>query len=171
MSSTTLIPTMPQRCAAAALWRGEALAEFADIAPLRAEAAGLTELHSQLRDDALEARLAAGERAVTAAAAAAAGENPLRERTATLLMRALAMEGRTADAMQAAAAYRRRLAEETGLDPGPAVSALEHEIAAGILAPPPPMRLDRHRSSTRLVRCIASCRGSRTMRSCRHRAS
>ena len=38
-------------------------------------------------------------------------------------------EGRAADAMAAGAAFRRALVEETGLDPGPALAALEQEIA------------------------------------------
>lgn len=123
--------------AALALWRGQALQEFTQVAPLIAEAVGLAELHRQLRDDALQARLADGDPGVTADAASAAGAEPLRERGTTLLMRALAAEGRTAEAMAVAAAYRRELAEQTGLDPGPALSALEHQIAAGALAPPP----------------------------------
>ena len=45
--------------------------------------------------------------------------SPLRERTALLHVRALAADGRTAEAMAAAQAFRRRLADETGLDPGP----------------------------------------------------
>ena len=37
--------------------------------------------------------------------------------------------------MAAGTTYRRRLAEETGLDPGPALGRLEQEIASGELAP------------------------------------
>ena len=51
-----------------------------------------------------------------------------------LLVRALAHDGRTADAMEAAQAYRRRLAEETGLDPGPSLAELEEQVAGGELA-------------------------------------
>jgi DNA-binding SARP family transcriptional activator len=123
---------------ALALWRGPALAEFADVPPLAAEAIGLRELYLQVRDDGLEARLAAGDGTLTADAAAAAAEEPLRERTATLLMRALARAGRAGDALAAGAAYRRRVTEETGLDPGPAVADLEQRIAAGELAPAGP---------------------------------
>jgi predicted ATPase len=49
-------------------------------------------------------------------------------------MQALAREGRSVEAMTAAASYRRRLADETGLDPGPALGRLEQEIASGELA-------------------------------------
>src|SRR3712207_4993734 len=78
---------------AVALWRGTALGEFADIAPLAADAVGLAELHKRLLDDLLEARLATGDTAVVLDAAAAAAADPMRERTVTLLMRALAAEG------------------------------------------------------------------------------
>ena len=118
-----------------ALWRGPALAEFADVPQLAAEAVGLRELYLQVRDDGLEARLAAGDASVTADAAAAAAEEPLRERTATLLMRALAREGRAGDALAAGAAYRRHVTAETGLDPGPGIADLEQRIAAGAVPP------------------------------------
>src|SRR5690606_22716275 len=45
--------------AALALWRGVALEEFPDVAPLAAEAAGLAELRRELTDRWLEARLGA----------------------------------------------------------------------------------------------------------------
>ena len=48
-----------------------------------------------------------------------------------LLVRALAAAGQAPDALAAARAYRRRLAEETGLDAGPALGELERAVAAG----------------------------------------
>ena len=129
-------PATAAREAAAALtrWRGRALAEFTEVPPLLVDAVALDELHATLRDDELEARLALGEGSVADTVAAVAAE-PLRERTVSLLVRALAAEDRTAEAMQAAAAYRRRLADETGLDPGAGFALLEQEVAAGALAP------------------------------------
>jgi predicted ATPase/DNA-binding SARP family transcriptional activator len=152
-SVTTLLGTDPPRAAAVArealdLWRGQALEEFPEVAPLAADAVGLSELHVRLCDDALEARLLCADRSVTADAAAAADAQPLRERTVTLLMRALAAEGRTAEAMAVASAYRRRLADETGLDPGPGLPSLEREIATGTLLAvpaPAPMRAQTRR--------------------------
>ncbi|MGS0684540.1 BTAD domain-containing putative transcriptional regulator [Nakamurella sp. GG22] len=117
---------------ALALWRGPALAEFRDVAPLAAAAVGLTELHHRLRDDAVQAALATGQQSVTSLAAeVAASTRPPRERSVLLLMQALAAEGRAADAMATAAVYRRQLADDTGLDPGPAFAAFEQRIAAG----------------------------------------
>ena len=116
------------------LWRGDALAEFVDYPGLAVEKVALDELRLRLGDDALEAAIAAGtSRSADAASAVAA--SPLRERTVILLMRSYAVEGRTADAMHTAAAYRRRLVEETGLDPSPALGTWERLVAAGSLAP------------------------------------
>ena len=130
-------PALAAREAAVTLarWRGVALDEFGEVGPLAAVAVGLAELHTTLRDDGFEARLALEDRAVAAELATAAAAEPLRERTAILLMRALAAEGRTAEAMEVGATYRHQLVAETGLDPGPQLAAWEQEVAAGLLAP------------------------------------
>ena len=132
----------PAEVAAAAqealgLWRGPALAEFRGHPDLSAAAIALDELHARLRDDLTEARLELGDRNAVADALEAAAAQPLRERTAILLVRSLARDGQQAEAMERAAAYRRRLAEETGLDAGPALATVEQDVAAGALAPPP----------------------------------
>ena len=125
---------------ALSLWQGLALEEFRAHPDLAAAAVSLDELRARLRDDLTEARLEVGDRQAVADAHAAAAEQPLRERTALLLVQALAHDGRQAEAMEAASAYRDRLAEQTGLDPGPALAALEQRVAAGQLALTP----DRH---------------------------
>ena len=126
-------PTVPPPTPCS-LWRGDALDEFVDCPGLAVEKVALDELRLRLGDDALEAAIAAGaSRSADAASAAAA--SPMRERTVILLMRSYAVEGRTAEAMHTAAAYRRRLAEETGLDPSPALGTWERLVAAGSLAP------------------------------------
>ena len=122
---------------ALALWRGPALQEFRDMPPMQAESVGLDELRLRLRDDLTEALVQLGDTGAAAEAAAAATAQPLRERSALLLMRALAREGRTSEAMAAGAAYRRALTEETGLDPGPSLAALEQDIAKGGIATGP----------------------------------
>ena len=117
-------------------WRGTALDEFADVAPLAAAGVGLEELRRDLQDRLLEARLASGpDAALVHDAARAAAADPLRERTQLVLARVLAAEGRSAEALRVVHELRRRLADETGLDPSPAVAALETEIATGMLAP------------------------------------
>lgn len=131
--------TAPDSAAASAraaleLWRGSALAEFRTFPELEAEAVGLDELRLRLVDDLMEVRLALGDRDVVEAAVSAVRAAPLRERTSLLLVRALAADGRNAEAMTAAQDFRRRLAEETGLDPGAALAALEQQVASGALA-------------------------------------
>jgi predicted ATPase/DNA-binding SARP family transcriptional activator len=127
--------------AALALWRGVALDEFAEVATLAAEAVALAELRRDLTDDWLEQRLAAAatgssiDRELVADAARAAADEPLRDRTHALLVRALAAGGRQAEALRAAHDFRRRLADETGLDPGPELEAAEQEAAVGVLTP------------------------------------
>ena len=144
-------PPRPRRLARDALdlWRGPALAEFRSVADLAAEAVGLDELRLRLVDDLLAARLEVGDRTVVGDAVGAAAAVPLRERTALLLVRALALDGRTAEAMTAAQTFRRRLAEETGLDPSPALADLEQRVASGDLAATEPA--DPPWSTTRSV--------------------
>ena len=94
----------------------------------------LDELRLRLHDELVQARIEVGDGSAVADASAAVAADPLRERGVLLLMQALAREGRAAEAMAAGTTYRRRLAEETGLDPGPALGRLEQEIASGELA-------------------------------------
>ncbi len=152
--------TDPQ--AALELWRGPALAEFNSVPGLETESVGLDELRLQLVDDALDARLKRGER-VAVEAAAAAAESPYRERTALLHIRALAADGRSADALACARAFRSRLVEETGLDPTPALAELEQQVAAGrtassrprVARPDGPM-VGRQHDREELIRLLGS---------------
>jgi predicted ATPase/DNA-binding SARP family transcriptional activator len=127
---------------ALAAWRGAALDEFADVEPLAADAVALAELRRDLTDEWLALRLeasAAGAPApdLIADAARAAAAEPARERTHALLVRSLTRAGRQADALRAAYDFRRRLADATGLDPGPDLAAAEQEAAQGVLPPAP----------------------------------
>ncbi len=131
--------------AAVALWRGAALDEFPDVEPLSTDAVALAELRRDLTDDWLASRLAraasdpdAGDAELIADVSRAAAAEPLRERTHALLVRALAARGRQADALRAAHAFRQRLADETGLDPGPELAAAEQQAAVGVLSPARP---------------------------------
>jgi predicted ATPase/DNA-binding SARP family transcriptional activator len=120
-------------------WRGTALEEFAEIAPLAADGVALAALRADLHDEWFDARLASGgDRGLVADVTRAVAEEPQRERTAALLVRALAIEGRQSEAMRAAHDFRRRLADETGFDPSQAFAALEHDVASGAMGPPAP---------------------------------
>ncbi|HXV92219.1 MAG TPA: BTAD domain-containing putative transcriptional regulator [Pseudonocardia sp.] len=120
---------------ALALWRGPALAEFSDVTELAAEAVALAELHRGLQEARVEAGLTADPAAgwVEEAARLVAAD-PLRERAVLLLVRALAAAGRAADALAEARAFRLRYGEQTGLEPSPALAALERAVAGGELA-------------------------------------
>jgi DNA-binding SARP family transcriptional activator len=95
-------------------------------------------------------------------------QHPFRERLQAALMKALFQAGRQAEALEQYTHYRERCVDELGVDPGPAVEALQASILAGgaDLAPAadPLGRLSRTddptstlpRSATRLVDATAS---------------
>jgi len=69
-------------------------------------------------------------------------DQPLREHFVGLLMRALYLGGRQAEALRTFQRFRQYLADETGLDPSDALVELDHRIAQGdpSLPPGPPWR-------------------------------
>jgi hypothetical protein len=82
--------------------------------------------------DHTDARLAAGEhRTLIAELTARTAERPLDARLAGQLMRALIGAGRRSDALAHYSRLRHRLADELGLDPGPAL----RDLAASIQRP------------------------------------
>jgi DNA-binding SARP family transcriptional activator len=111
-------------------WRGPAYAEFADEPWTAAERARLAELRLALIERRAAARLALGlaAQAVPDLQAHVSGY-PWREEAWRLLALALYRSGRQAEALDAIRRARSLLATELGLDPGPALAALE----AGIL--------------------------------------
>ena len=118
--------------AALGLWRGNALAEFADEWWAQGEAARLEELRlyaSEVRLDALVAlgrvELAIGEARLLTT------QHPERERAWIALVTGLAASGRKRDALRGANAYRVKLRESWGLDPSAAFDALERDVAVG----------------------------------------
>ena len=67
------------------------------------------------------------------------GEHPLVESAVAALMRALQATGRSADALDCYEQARKRLAEQLGIDPGPALRAAHREVlAVGPELPPVP---------------------------------
>ena len=117
------------------LWHGDALADVhAGYAP------GARALLDDRRLTAVErlmaAELDAGRHSqVLDELADHVAAHPLRERLVGQLVSALHRAGRQADALAAARSYRAALAEEQGLDPGPAFVELERAVLAGDLAP------------------------------------
>jgi predicted ATPase len=119
------------------LWRGPALADLADLPLIAAAAAEADQLHREVTDTLIAAAVAAGQaESVLPLAAAAVGEDPLRERAVLLHMKALAATGEAHAALQAARDYRRRLVEETGLDASSALNAAERAVAGEVAVSP-----------------------------------
>ncbi len=114
---------------ALALWRGPALADLADEAFARTEAARLDELRLAATEERLDADLELGRGAdLVAEIDAHVAANPLRERLRGQLMLALYRSGRQADALEAYQDARRALVDGLGIDPSPALQELERRI-------------------------------------------
>jgi predicted ATPase/DNA-binding SARP family transcriptional activator len=131
-----------------ALWHGPVLADLTDVAPIAVAVEGCARLHREVTDALIAAAVAAGRAGdVVGLATAAHAADPLREPAVLVLMRVLAATGQAAEALRIGREYRRRLAEETGLDPSPALGEVERDVAgAGAAAP-----AARTRPTTRLV--------------------
>jgi predicted ATPase/DNA-binding SARP family transcriptional activator len=115
--------------AALALWRGDALAEFADDEFATAEAARLTELRTAALEERAEALLEQGRAAdALAELEGLVRRHPSRERPAVALMRALYALGRQADALAAYHDLRTRLDDELGVQPAAPARALYQRI-------------------------------------------
>ncbi|GAB2990397.1 hypothetical protein GCM10023080_065240 [Streptomyces pseudoechinosporeus] len=127
---------------ALALWRGPAYAEFADTAFALPEVARLDGLRLAAFEDLYAAELALGRHAATVGDLEKhTVQNPLSERGWELLALALYRSGRQGDALGALRTARSTLAEELGIDPGPALRRLETAVLAQndtIAAPTPP---------------------------------
>jgi predicted ATPase/DNA-binding SARP family transcriptional activator len=123
------------------LWRGEPLAEFADVPRLAALAVALHDLRRTVEHEYAAALLDAGDAAGAAEAAGRlAAAEPLAEPAVVLLVRALHALGRSAEALQAAYAFRRRLVSEAGLDPSGELALVEREVAGAARSRPGAVR-------------------------------
>jgi YVTN family beta-propeller protein len=117
--------------AALSLWRGPVLADLADYAFTRPEAARLEELRLAALEARIDADLALGRHdALTAELERLAAEHPLRERLHGQLMLALYRCGRQADALAAYRPARDLLAGELGIDPGEPLRRLHASVLA-----------------------------------------
>ncbi len=117
--------------AALTLWRGAAFQEFGSLPWADLEASRLDELRVAAMEMHADAALRLG-RAVQAVASLSrlTAEHPLREEAWRLLALALYQCGRQGDALAALRRARAQLAEDLGVDPGPALRALEDGILA-----------------------------------------
>ena len=127
------------------LWRGPPLAEVAFDDFAQGEIRRLDELRAHALECKIDAELALGRHAeVIGELESLLIEAPTREHTAGQLMLALYRCSRQADALDVYQRVRAALAQELGLEPGPALRALQVEILeqAGSLdapaAPGPP---------------------------------
>ncbi|HEX4016404.1 MAG TPA: BTAD domain-containing putative transcriptional regulator [Frankiaceae bacterium] len=121
---------------AGALWRGVPLADLDGAAFTQPYVSHLEQLHLAARDDCREAVLQLGRGSeLVPELEALVGADPLRERSAAQLVRALAAAGRQADALAAYDRTRTSLVEELGLDPSAELAAARQSVLTG--APPP----------------------------------
>ena len=128
------------------LWRGPALADFADAPFAAGFVAHLADQRLVAQEDAAELRLELGRPAELAGELIAlVAEHPLRERLRGCAMRALHRAGRQAEALASYHDLKTRLADELGLDPSPELAALHQAILTRdpALDPSPPIGVRR----------------------------
>ena len=134
---------------ALALWRGAALVDFADDAFARPVITRLEESRLTAIEDRVDADLLLGRHAeLIGELEALVQEHPLRERLWAQLMTALYRAGRQADALRAYQRARTVLAEQLGIDPGPALRQVEEAVLAQdspLASPPLPPAVDAAR--------------------------
>ncbi len=122
-------PSVGALRAALSLWRGEPFADSADHPAVQPAAARLLELRGRAMEELAGAHLAAGDAdAALGVVDALLLDDPFREPARALQARALCRAGRTTEALHRYDEYRRRLAEELGLDPPPLLQQLERDI-------------------------------------------
>ena len=117
------------------LWGGVPYAEFCDESWVRPIVVRLEALRIVALDRRVEALLLAGRTSdAVAEAEALCAEDPMREQARVLLMRCLTGADRTRDALRVFDTYRKRLVEESGLDPSPAMLASERAVLDALAA-------------------------------------
>ncbi|WP_393169261.1 BTAD domain-containing putative transcriptional regulator [Nonomuraea marmarensis] len=113
------------------LWRGTPYSDFADQQWAEAEVNRLAELRVVARERRADTGLRLGLHAETVPdLEALTTEHPLREEGWRLLALGLYRCGRQGDALAALRRARNMLADELGIDPGPALRKLESDILA-----------------------------------------
>ncbi|HWJ60869.1 MAG TPA: BTAD domain-containing putative transcriptional regulator [Acidimicrobiales bacterium] len=114
---------------ALALWRGQAVADFADEPWARGAAVRLDELRLAAEEVRFDLLLDAGRHAVAVGELSAAVDaHPLRERFTAQLVLALYRCGRQSEALRAYDRTRAHLGDELGLDPSPDLANLADQV-------------------------------------------
>jgi predicted ATPase/DNA-binding SARP family transcriptional activator len=113
---------------ALALWTGQPYEGLEEVPALVEEATRLIELRAGAELDRMDAVLRAGGPPPVDAASALRDQRPWDERAWALLVRALYRADRQAEALEALREVGRRLREELGVDPSPALSRLEEQV-------------------------------------------
>ncbi len=114
---------------ALALWRGPPFAEVAFWDFAQPEIRRLDELRLLALETRIESDLRLGcDARIIGELEGLLVERPTRERIAELLMLALYESGRQSDALDVYQRIRSRLAEQIGLEPGPALKALQVQV-------------------------------------------
>ncbi|MBP2367862.1 AfsR/SARP family transcriptional regulator [Pseudonocardia parietis] len=128
--------------AALALWRGEPLVGIGAAELVRTVVPGWEEARLAVLEDRVDADLSSGRHGgLVAELDAEVAAHPHRERLRGQLMLALHRSGRRADALALYQSGRRVLADELGLDPGPALQELHRAMLTDdpdLAAPPAP---------------------------------
>ncbi len=134
-----------------ALWRSHPFPELDHVEEAIIEARRLEDVAEGAREALLAAQLETGmSQDLVSTARRLAAEQPYRERRWELLMLALYRSGSQAEALDAYAEARRRLVDDLGLEPGPALRRMEHAVLSqdpGLERPGPP---GGHRATLRL---------------------
>jgi DNA-binding SARP family transcriptional activator/WD40 repeat protein len=124
----TAVPTLED---ALRLWRGPAYAGFQDTMFGEAESRRLDELRMGATEDLWSAELERGHAvAAIPELERLVGAHPLRERLWELLILAVYREGQQGAALMAFDRARKVLADELGVDPGPALRELHRRVLA-----------------------------------------
>ena len=120
------------------LWRGESYHDVHAEPWARADITRLEEWRAAAVEQRAEMLLALGRPAhVVAALEVFLQAQPLRERAWEILVRAYVAQGRQADALDRLRAVRRLLAQDLGIDPGPALRNLEAAVLRQAVEAPP----------------------------------
>lgn len=134
---------------ALALWRGDALAEFAGAEFAWPQRARLEELRLAAMEERIDLLLDAGRHSeVIAELEALTAAYPTRERIHAQRMLALYRDGRQTDALEAYRRVRDQMATKLGLEPGPELRALQRAIlqhAPELRSPPATRRRPKFR--------------------------